>query len=228
MIKRDEKGNIVDNPRVKDKTGQMFGRLIVKEIDLTKASRKTFWICKCDCGNIVSVRSDTLGSTNSCGCLKKEQDFENLKLKGKQLHGLTKHPAYSRWRAMMQRCYNPKSERYPRYGGRGIKVCDEWHNVKSFIKWAEENGFSEELSIERINLNGNYEPDNCKWIPLDEQRWNTSYNVWHEYRGLRLTTMQWARRLNIPQHVVWGYKYNNIDFLDLIEEYSKDNPEITE
>ena len=78
MIKRDEKGNIVDNPRIKDKTGQRYGRLVVKEIDLNKSSRKTFWICECDCGNIVSIRSDTLGSTNSCGCLKKEQDFKNL------------------------------------------------------------------------------------------------------------------------------------------------------
>ena len=127
---------------------------------------------------------------------------------------------------MMQRCYNPKSERYSRYGERGIKVCDEWHNVKSFIKWAEENGFSEELSIERIDLNGNYEPDNCKWIPLDEQRWNTSYNVWHEYKGLRLTTMQWARKLKIPQKKFGAtvrkysfYRHNR----KILERQSRDN-----
>ncbi|CQD26169.1 hypothetical protein ACYJ80_06790 [Staphylococcus capitis] len=228
MIKRDEKGNIVDNPRIKDKTGQRFGRLVVKEIDLNKASRKTFWICECDCGNVVSIRSDTLGSTKSCGCLKKEQDFKNLQLKDKQLHGLTNHPAYTRWNAMMQRCYRANSERYPRYGGRGIKVCDEWHDVKTFIKWAEENGFSEELSIERIDLNGDYEPSNCKWIPLEEQRWNTSYNVWYEYKGLRLTTMQWTRKLNIPIKETSSYRKNDIPFTDIIKKYWKDNPEITD
>ncbi|TJX25197.1 hypothetical protein [Staphylococcus haemolyticus] len=228
MLKKNEMEKIVDNPRIVDKTGERYGRLVVEGIDFSKASRKTYWICQCDCGNKKTVRSDCLGSTVSCGCLKKEQDFKNLHLKDKQLHGLTNHPAYPRWRAMMARCYNEKTERYKRYGGRGINVCDEWHNVEKFIKWAEDNGFEKELSLERINLDGNYEPKNCKWIPMEEQRWNTSYNVWHEYNGERLTTMQWARKLNIPQHVVWGYKYNNIDFLDLIEEYSKDNPEITE
>ncbi|MCI2760222.1 hypothetical protein [Staphylococcus lugdunensis] len=228
MIKRDEKGNIVDNPRVKNKAGQRFGRLVVKEIDLTKASRKTFWICQCDCGNVVSIRSDTLGTTKSCGCIKKEQDFKNLRLKNKQLHGLTKNTIYPRWRAMMQRCYNPKSERYSRYGGRGIKVCDEWHDVKKFVKWAIDNGFSEELSIERIDIDEGYKPSNCKWIPIEDQRWNTSYNVWHEFNGLRLTTMQWARKLDIPQSEVWGYRYKNIPFTDLIKKYWKDNPEITD
>ena len=228
MLKRNESGEIVDNPRIKNKSGERFGRLVVKEIDMTKPTRKTFWICECDCGNLVSIRSDSLKITKSCGCLKKEQDYKNLNFKDKQLHGLTNHLAYPRWRAMMQRCYNPKSERYNRYGYRGIKVCDEWHNVKNFIEWAENNNFKKELSLERVNLDGNYEPQNCKWIPMNEQRWNTSYNVWHEYNGKKLTTMQWARKLNIPQHVVWGYKYNNINFTDLIEEYSKDNPEITE
>lgn len=228
MIKRDEKGNIVDNPRVKNKAGQRFGRLVVKEIDLTKASRKTFWICQCDCGNVVSIRSDTLGTTKSCGCIKKEQDFKNLRLENKQLHGLTKNPIYPRWRAMMQRCYNPKSERYSRYGGRGIKVCEEWHDVKEFVRWAIDNGFSEELSIERIDIDEGYKPSNCKWIPIEDQRWNTSYNVWHEFNGLRLTTMQWARKLDIPQSEVWGYRYKNIPFTDLIKKYWKDNPEITD
>lgn len=227
MLKRNKKGNIVDSPRIADKTGNQYGKLTVVGIDLNKASRKTFWTCKCECGNITSVRSDSLGSTFSCGCAKKEQDFKNLQLKDKQLHGLTGHAAYPRWRAMMARCYNPNSDRYKNYGARGIKVCDEWHTVKNFIVWAENNGFREDLSIERIDLDGIYEPSNCKWIPMEEQRWNTSYNVWHEFNGERLTTMQWARKLGIPKHVVWGYRYNNIDFTDLIEEYSKDNPEVT-
>ena len=122
---------------------------------------------------------------------------------------------------MMQRCYRANSERYPRYGGRGIKVCDEWHDVKTFIKWAEENGFSEELSIERIDLNGDYEPSNCKWIPLEEQRWNTSYNVWYEYKGLRLTTMQWTRKLNIPIKETSSYRKNDIPFTDIIKNTGK-------
>lgn len=224
MLKRNESGEIVDNPRIKDRTGQKFGRLTVKGIDFTKASRKTYWVCECDCGNTISIRSDSFKVTKSCGCLKKEQDYKNLHLEGKQLHGLTKHDAYPRWRAMMQRCYSPTHDRYERYGGRGIKVCEDWHNAKKFIDWAENNGFNKSLSLERLDLNGDYEPNNCKWIPLDEQRWNTSYNVWHTYKGETLTTMQWARKLNIPQHEVWGYRYKNIPFTDLIEKYMKTTP----
>lgn len=227
MLKRNEHGQIVDNLRIKDKTGEKFGRLTVLEIDMDKSSRKTYWLCKCDCGNVISIRSDSLKITKSCGCLKKEQDFKNLHLVNKQLHGLTNHPAYPRWRAMMSRCYNPKSDRYDRYGGRGITVCDEWHIVNNFIEWAENNGFYEDLSIERIDFNGNYEPSNCKWIPMEEQKWNTSFNVWHEYNGERHTTMQWQRKLNIPIYKVTNYRSKGINFIDLIKEYYKDNPEIT-
>lgn len=227
MIKRNEKGILVDNPHVVDKTNERYGRLLVLGIDLDKASRKTYWKCKCDCGEVKSVRSDSLGVTQSCGCLKKEQDFLNLKLGEKQLHGLTNHPAYHRWVAMMGRCYNPKTERFPRYGARGIKVCKEWHDVKTFIQWAEDNGFDAELTLERVNLNGDYEPENCKWITPEEQRFNTSYNVWHEYKGKRMTTMQWQRFLNIPLSKVTNYRSKGIDFQDLIKEYYKDNPEVT-
>ena len=178
----------------------------------------------CDCGNKVTVRSDCLGTTKSCGCLKKTKAPLNL---GKtNLHGLTHHPVYGRWNAMINRCENPNTLAYKNYGERGIKVCDEWHDLKEFIRWSEENGFNNKLTLERIDVNGNYEPSNCKWIPMKEQYYNKRTSVYHTYNGETKTTMQWTHELNIPLHKVSKYKKNNIPFVDLIREY-KDNTEVT-
>lgn len=210
-----------------DLTGKVFGRLEVLKVDESKKTRKTYWLCKCDCGNVKSVRSDSLGRTLSCGCLKKEQDFMNLNLENKQMHGKTQHPLYPRWVAMINRCENPKAERYKNYGGRGIKVCTEWKTFENFYNWAINNGFDKSLTIERIDLNGNYEPNNCKWITANEQYFNKTTNVWHTYNGETLTTMQWQRKLNIPIYLIKTYKSKNIDFLTIIEKYYKGNPVVT-
>ena len=206
--------------------GDVFGRLTVIGLSERKSGRKSYWVCKCSCGNYTEVRSDILLShnTESCGCLKIEQDIKNLGIVNN--HKMTKHPLYRKWNSMMQRCYNDTQERYYRYGGRGIIVCNEWHDVKKFVEWSEKNGYQEGLSIERINNNGNYEPSNCKWVTLQEQHYNKSTSVFHEYNGERLTTMQWQRKLNIPLSKVSSYKSKGIEFLDLIRQYYKDNTEI--
>ncbi|CAC8663483.1 MULTISPECIES: hypothetical protein [Staphylococcus] len=223
-MKRNNKGQFVKGMNIKDKTNERHGRLKVIGISDKRSGRKTYWNCLCDCGNKVTVRSDCLGTTKSCGCLKKTKAPLNL---GKtNLHGLTHHPVYGRWNAMINRCENPNTLAYKNYGERGIKVCDEWHDLKEFIRWSEENGFNNKLTLERIDVNGNYEPSNCKWIPMKEQYYNKRTSVYHTYNGETKTTMQWTHELNIPLHKVSKYKKNNIPFVDLIREY-KDNTEVT-
>lgn len=217
MGKRNDKGQFIKGQNIVDKTGERYGRLKVISMSDKRSGRKTFWNCICDCGNEKVVRSDSLGSIRSCGCLKKEQDIINLGISNN--HKLTYHPVYPRWNAMVNRCNNPKDQAYKNYGGRGIKVCEEWLDVRNFVGWAEKNGFEEHLTIERLDVNGNYEPSNCEWLPAEVQHYNKRTSVYHTYNGETLTTMQWQKRYDIPIHEVWGYKKNNINFIDLIEKY---------
>lgn len=228
MTRRNEKGQFIKGDNIIDLTGQRFGMLTVLKMSDKRVGRKTFWDCICDCGNTKTIRSDSLRgkekkNTISCGCMKKQRLIENAGLTN--LHGMTNHPLYTRWNAMIQRCGNPKSHAFNSYGGRGIKVCEEWKDVNAFIEWSEKNGYAENLTIDRIDVNGNYEPSNCRWVPMEVQHYNKRTSVFVEYQGEKLTVMQWAKKLNIPQGVVWSYKSKGIKFTELIEKY-KDNTEV--
>jgi hypothetical protein len=215
---RNNKGQFIKGQNIHDLTGKHFGLLTVKEIDTKRSSRKTYWICECECGNLKSIRSDCLGIVNSCGCLKKVQDNLNL-LHGTNKHNLTSHVLFPVWNGMVYRCENPKSSAYKHYGGRGIKVCDEWHDVAKFIEWAEHNGYSDGLTIERKNVNGNYEPDNCTWITMYEQGLNKTNSVKITIDGVTKNLMVWAHELNIPQSKVWSAPSKGIPYEKLIMEY---------
>lgn len=168
----------------KDITGQKFNMLTAVELVRIEKGIGAIWKFKCDCGNEVTVRHNCLqsGHTTSCGCYHKEK-FGNIN----RSHNLSyKSHLYGVWKSMKDRCYREKCKSYKNYGERGISVCDEWRDdYKAFYDWAMENGYKEDtgngsvnvLSIDRIDVNGNYEPNNCRWVTADIQARNKRRKV---------------------------------------------------
>lgn len=152
-----------------DLTGERFGRWTVIKYADTRYGNKAYWQCVCDCGTVRCISAANLrsGATKSCGCLNNER-IGNLR----RTHGMSGTRLYEIWLNMIRRCENPKATRYAYYGGRGIKVFSGWHRFENFLAWSSESGYSDSLTIERVDVNGNYCPENCTWIPLSEQSKN--------------------------------------------------------
>lgn len=157
----------------KDLTGEVFSRLIVlKYADEKTSSGNYKWICQCSCGEETTVSSSALlqGTTTSCGCYAEE-----IRGKASIVHGMTSTPEYGAWKNAISRCYNPNNKKYDDYGGRGIDVCDEWHQIAEigFIKFYEDMGPSNGLTLERVDVNLGYSRENCIW----DNRYNQGYNT---------------------------------------------------
>lgn len=197
MSVRNNKGRFVKGENIVDLTGERFGRLTVMSLSDKRSGRKTYYDCLCDCGNKKTIRSDVLKSqTRSCGCLRNEQAKVNLVKNHK--HKGSQTELHYRWLHMKGRCYNPNNEKFHRYGGRGISVCEEWkEDYEAFRDWAYGNGYKKGLSIERVDVDGNYSPENCTWIPVERQSNNRGSTIWIEYQGDRLSLMEWSKKLGI-------------------------------
>lgn len=181
-----------------DLTGKTFNRLTV--IRPVTVNKKTKWECRCSCGNVKAVDGLALinGHTKSCGCLHKDAMAE--KAKKAKTHGYTHHRLYACYYRMRRRCENKANKSYKRYGGRGIKVCDEWKNdIMSFINWGIENGYKEGLSIDRIDNDGDYSPENCRWADATQQSNNRRSNKFVTYNGETHTYAEWSRIIGISQ-----------------------------
>lgn len=176
-----------------DLENKQFGRLIALEY---VGERR--WRCKCECGGVAIAVSRNLlnGNTKSCGCLQREKAS-----KTHRTHGKTNTSEYNIWQTMKARCYVKLNANYANYGGRGIKVCDRW--LESFENFLTDMGEKPEgLSIDRVDVDGDYEPRNCRWASVGEQATNRRNNRYVEYEGRKMTISEWARELGVKPGLI--------------------------
>lgn len=189
----------------KDRTGEKYGRLTFLSIDHVHVSkggeRRPYWLMICECGNhrIGSATDVVNGHTQSCGCLHKEATS-----KAKKKHGESDTRLYYTWENMKKRCLKKNSERHQNYGGRGITIYPEWMEYTKFSEWAHSNGYMENLTIERIDVNGNYEPSNCTWIPASEQAKNRTSNKWVTIEGKKYSPTELSETYNISVGTIYA------------------------
>ena len=190
---------------VENLIGRRFGRLVVLDRGKNSRNGSVKWVCKCDCGAIKEIHRSALktGATISCGCWQKDNPSYFK-------HRLSKTRVYGIWCGMKDRCYNPNTPCYERYGGRGITICDEWVNSpEAFIKWAYENGYGDDLSIDRIDVNGNYEPSNCRWATVETQANNKRNTIRLAYNGETHTISEWSKITGLPRELIYGRVHTN-------------------
>lgn len=188
-----------------DLMGQRFGRLTVTaqaEAHITTGGeRKRCWVCICDCGNTSLATTQDLrkGDKRSCGCLKRDLDVARA-----IVHGKSGTHLYNVWKAMRRRCSDARQSDYKDYGGRGIRVCEEWSdNYLAFECWALNNGYKNGLTIDRIDTNGNYTPSNCRWATHQEQCNNRRSNVLYENDGVIHNIKTWSEISGIPYNTLY-------------------------
>lgn len=192
-------------PNVEDISGHRFGRLTAIRYVGKSKGNQTLWECRCDCGKTVTVHQQNLknGHTKSCGCYNSDALSER-----NSTHGESNTRIYNIWHDMIYRCYGEKHRSYKDYGARGITVCKEWKDsFENFKEWSFKNGYSENLSIDRMDVNGNYEPSNCRWATPTEQQNNTRRNLVFTIDGYTDTLPNLCRKYNMPYVTVHSRIY---------------------
>lgn len=186
-----------------DLTGQRFGKLTVVRFVKFNRWNAAVYLCRCDCGceKIILGASLRSGNTKSCGCLSTRKDGKNNFDRYHVLNPGDSRPRnrrlHSIWLGMRYRCNSTHSEVYKDYGGRGICVCSEWDDFYTFQEWALANGYSDGKSIDRIDNDGNYSPENCRWVDMKIQGSNRRNSRYFTFRGETLTISEWSRRTGI-------------------------------
>lgn len=183
--------------RKKDLTGKRFGRLTVVSFSHKSECGKNYWVCHCDCGKEIITNSSNLitNQSKSCGCLRKKTSSLLHKK-----HGQSETRLYNVWRAIRSRCLLPNTKSYNRYGGRGIKICKEWYkNFEPFFIWSLKNGYKKGLTIDRIDNNGDYCPENCRWTTVKEQSKNRRNSVFYILNGVKTNLSDLLASTNFPE-----------------------------
>lgn len=201
-----------------------YNRLTVKSVNGEVKGKSSTWLnCQCECGSMKVVRFDYLvnGRTKSCGCYRKD----NARKQSKKLetHRLSNTRLYEIHRAMKRRCYDDRVKKYKNYGAKGIKVCDEWLNsLESFANWSYNNGYNDNLTIDRIDNNGNYEPNNCRWVNQYTQQNNRTNNIQVEYQGKIQNISQWSKELNISYSKLYNRVVKkNMTIENILKEFKE-------
>ena len=192
-----------------DMRNERFGRLVVVNRAENSKAGQARWFCVCDCGGANTVKGQDLrnGKVRSCGCYKIEQQTK---------HNSYKEPLYRVWTSMKNRCNCKTNKWYRIYGGKGVCVFSEWENdFMKFKEWAIKNGYKKGLTIDRIDVNGNYEPSNCRWITMQEQQYNKTTNVFIEIDGTTKTLTEWCKEYGVKTSTALGRRKRGLKGIEI-------------
>lgn len=198
---RSKDGKPIFQPnKQRDIKNEKFGNLTALNFEYRDDKHNHYWKFRCDCGTEIIVRKNSVTSGNTTKC--KECSIKARSEKNKT-HGFCKTRLYREWAGIIQRCENKSSTSYNRYGALGVSVCKEWHKFENFLEWSIANGYSDKLTIDRIDSTGNYEPNNCRWVGNLEQANNKSTNVFITILGETHTIAEWARIYRMQYHTLY-------------------------
>ncbi|OBG93885.1 hypothetical protein A9X05_09150 [Mycobacterium sp. E3298] len=209
--------------RCLDLTGKIFGLLkVIYKLDKEDVSRP-YWMCECECGSLKVHTSSSLNNTLSCGCLGRKLTTERS-----TKHGMAHTRLYKIYKGMKKRCYSENAQNYKHYGGRGIILSSDWlgdEGFTNFKDWSLENGYTDELTIERIDVNGNYEPNNCCWIPKKEQFRNKTNTIRINIYNSQYSLDDLHKATNIPYQTLYTktkhQSYSETKLIEYLETRTK-------
>ncbi|MCK5600601.1 hypothetical protein KAR91_01960 [Candidatus Pacearchaeota archaeon] len=190
--------------KIKDMQGQRFGKLVVLSRAGSNAKQEATWKVRCDCSNERIVRGMTLrsGGLKNCGCARR--DPLQVRMSSDKAGKDVRHPLYPVFHAMKRRCYNEASSDYYKYGERGITICEDWRDdPNSFVKWGISHGWEKGLQVDRVDNNGNYSPENCRFVTAKENCRNTRRNVWVKYKGQDRLLFELGEEFGIDRKILY-------------------------